>query len=288
MPHRLLIGDPTRHRPAVGAVGRRYDQIPMWHDAGEMRPTQRMNFTLGLFATLVAVGLASAWLASRPPAIAIGTSYPGAVLLWLAAGLSLAAAGCLAIATYPDEPFGRLAALASLAWFAAGWASPGTGVALLFTAGLVLSAAAPALIAHAILTYGALRPDRSVRVVVITGYAICLGLLGVLPTVLRTTDAACAACPPNLIGVSPGPALGQTLLQVALGVAVAWATAVVVVGARRIIRTTTAARRTLVPVLVPGLVTVAAFGTGSLWSASRGARGSILSIGWHGRPRRAP
>ena len=99
----------------------------MWHDAGEMRPTQRTNFALGLFATLVAVGLASAWLASRPPAIAIGTSYPGAVLLWLAAGLSLAAAGCLAIATYPDEPFGRLAAVASLAWFAAGWASPGTG-----------------------------------------------------------------------------------------------------------------------------------------------------------------
>ena len=105
----------------------------MWHDAGEMRPTHRTNLAVGLFAALVAVGLASAWLATRPPAIAVGTSYPGALLLGLAAGLSLAAAGCLAIATYPDEPFGRLAAAASLAWFAAGWTSPGTGFSVLFT-----------------------------------------------------------------------------------------------------------------------------------------------------------
>ncbi len=243
----------------------------MWHDAGEMRTTQRMNITLGLFATLVAVGLASAWLAARPPAIALGTSYPGAVLLGLAAGLSLAAAGCLAIATYPDEPFGRLAAVASLTWFAAGWTSPGTGVAVLFTAGLVLSAAAPAVIGHAILTYRAARNEPSVRVVMIAGYAACVGLLGVLPTVLRTTDAACAACPSNLIGVTAAPALGQMLLRLALVVAAAWAIAVLVVGAWRIIRTTSAARRTLIPVLVPGLVAVAAFGVDSLWSASRGS-----------------
>lgn len=243
----------------------------MWHDAGEMRPTHRTNLAVGLFAALVAVGLASAWLATRPPAIAVGTSYPGALLLGLTAGLSLAAAGCLAIATYPDEPFGRLAAAASLAWFAAGWASPGTGFSVLFTAGLVLSSAAPAVIAHAVLTYGAARMAPAVRVVVIAGYAVCVGLLGVIPTVLRTTDAVCPACPSNLIGVTPAPALGQALLQVAFAVAMTWAIAVVVVGARRVVRTTSAARRTLVPVVVPGLIALAAFATGSLWSARRGS-----------------
>jgi signal transduction histidine kinase len=248
----------------------------MWHDAGEMRPIQRTQFAVGLFAALVAVGLASAWLSSRPPAIAVGTSYPGAVLLGLAAGISLAGAGCLAIAKYPDELFGWLTAFASLAWFAAGWTSPGTGVAVLFTVGLVLSSAAPAVIGQATLTYGAARIEPPVRVVVIAGYAACVGLLGVLPTVLRTTDAACAACPSNLIGVMAAPALGQTLLPVALAVAAAWAIAVLVVGTWRMVRTTSAARRTLVPVLAPGLVAVAAFGIGSLWSASRGSAGIEL------------
>ena len=144
----------------------------------------------------------------RPPAIAVGTSYPGTPL-GLAAGLSLAAAGCLAIATYPDEPFGRLAAAASLAWFAAGWASPGTGFSVLFTAGLLLSSAATAVIAHAVLTYGAARMEPSVRVVVIAGYAVCVGLLGVIPTVLRATDAVCPACPSNLVGATPAPAPGR-------------------------------------------------------------------------------
>ena len=106
---------------------------------------------------------------------------------------------------------------------------------------------------------------------VIAGYAVCVGLLGVIPTVMRTTDAACPACPSNLIGATPAPALGQALLQVAFVVAMTWAIAVVVVGARRVVRTTSAARRTIVPVLVPGLIALAAFATGSLWSASRGS-----------------
>jgi signal transduction histidine kinase len=247
----------------------------MWHDADAMRP-QRVSFAVGLFAALVAVGLGSAWLASLPPAIAVGTSYPGALLLGLASGLALAAAGCVAIVAYPDEQFGRLSVVASLSWFATGWTSPGVGIAVLFTAGLMLSAATPAVLAHAILTYRTARKESSVRVVVIAGYAVCVGLLGVLPTIVRATDAACAACPANLIGMTAEPALGRALLQVAHVVAAGWAGAVIAVGVRMTIRTTGAARRTLVPVLAPGLVAVAAFGIDSISSAGRASAGIEL------------
>ena len=66
MPPPVLI---RPHPTSAGGrgVGRRDDQIPMWHDAGEMRPTQRTNFALGLFATLVAVGLASGMVGFAAP-----------------------------------------------------------------------------------------------------------------------------------------------------------------------------------------------------------------------------
>ena len=110
-----------------------------------------------LFAAIIAFGLGSAWLATRQPSIALGVETPAAIVLFLAAGLALAAAGCAAVVVYPGEAFGRLAIATSLAWFAAGWGSPGVGISLLFTAGLVLASASAPLVGHAILGYGTSR-----------------------------------------------------------------------------------------------------------------------------------
>ena len=63
----------------------------------------------GLFAAIVAFGLGSVWLATRQPSIALGVETPAAIVLLLATGLALAAAGCAALVGLPGEAFGRLA-----------------------------------------------------------------------------------------------------------------------------------------------------------------------------------
>ena len=72
---------------------------------------------------------------------------------------------------------------------------------LSFTAALALGAACPALVAHAALAYpgGRLR-SAAERAAVAAGYLTCVGLAGVVPTLLLDPAAeGCGDCPRNLL-----------------------------------------------------------------------------------------
>ena len=226
----------------------------------------------GLFAAIVAFGLGSVWLATRQPSIALGVETPAAIVLLLATGLALAAAGCAALAVYPAEAFGRLAIAASLAWFAAGWASPGAGSSLLFTAGLVLASASTPLVGHAILGYGTSLAGP-IRALAAIGYVAWVVLLGLVPAVTRAAVADCPVCPANLLALADAPAVGRLAATAGLALAASWAAVVAVVATMRVARASTAARRLLAPVVLPGAVAVGAFGIDAARSLPRGSIG---------------
>jgi len=223
----------------------------------------------GLFAAMVAFGIGSTWLATRPPSIALGVEPADAVFLFVATGLALAGAGCAALVVYPAEAFGRLIIAASLAWFVAGWTSPGTGISPLFTAGLVLASATAPLVGHAILGYGT-SVTGPMRVLVAIGYVACIGLLGLAPAITRASTADCVACPTSLLGLVDAPAAGRMAASAGLALAAAWAAAVAVVAGVRVARASAAARRLIGPVVVPGVIAIAAFGLDAARSVPRG------------------
>ena len=226
----------------------------------------------GLFAAIVAFGLVSVWLATRQPSIALGVETLPAIVLLVTTGLALAAAGCAALVVYPGETFGRLAIAASLAWFAAGWASPGGGVSPLFTAGLVLASASAPIVGHAILGYGTSISGRT-RALVATGYVACVVVLGLAPAITQASAGDCPACPANLIALVDEPTVGRLAATAGLVLAASWAAMVAIVAGMRVARASTAARRTIAPVAVPGTVAIVAFGIDAARSVPRGSLG---------------
>ncbi len=226
----------------------------------DMPASLRTAGVLGLFAIVVAIGLGSAWLASRQPAIGPGAGAPLPIAIGLAAGLVLAASGCVGLVIYPRERFGWLAVGAALAWFAAGWVSPGTGSPFLFTIGLVLGAACPAIVAHAGLGYRTTTQGQGARATILVGYVVCIGVVGLAPAVLGTPDATCPACPTNLVAIVSAPDAGRLAGSLGLALAAGWAALVIVAGSMRLARATPAGRRGILPVIAPAIVFVGLFG----------------------------
>ena len=178
---------------------------------------------------LVAIGLV---LGSA--SVAVGRAHPGwwfagesitASTLELVAGLALIAAGAVSWQRRPASAFGLLLAAAGLAWFAPELNAPAIGSALGFTAGLILAAACPPLVAHAALAYpnGRLRSSAE-RLALGLGYVASVGLVGILPATslrpggrgLRPVPAKSAPGPwgreprrgPSDAGLPAGAALG--------------------------------------------------------------------------------
>jgi signal transduction histidine kinase len=174
-------------------------------------------------------------------------------VLELLAGLALIGAGAAAWRRRPISRFGPLLFVAGLAWFVPEWNNPAIGSPPLFTAGLVLGAACPPLVAHAALGYpgGRLR-SRAERAAVGLAYVACVGLLGVLPALLFDPSAeGCAECPRNLLLVTADGELAETIRRIGLGLAPLWVALVAVLAARRVARASVAERRLILPVLVP-------------------------------------
>lgn len=223
----------------------------------------------GLWTVFAVLGLASVWLALQPPVIALGLGSPGELVLFTATGLALAAGGSIALVAHPSERFWRLALAAGVVWFAGAWTSPGIGAEVLFTAGLLLAPATPAIVGHAMLGYaGPL--SRPALATVVAGYAACVGLVGLAPVLAGAWAARCPACPVIQPGLSGAPELGEAAARAGFAVVAAWALVVVLLLGTRLRRASTPARRTLAPVLVPGAIAISAFGVEAAWSAPRG------------------
>ena len=112
-----------------------------------------------VLAAGLALGVFSLAVARRGAgyALAGGSVLTGAA--GLIAGYALLAVGLAAWMRPRQARLGAILVAASFTWFLAGWGSPGAGSALVFTAGLALYAAAPPVVAHAMLAY----PDGRVR-----------------------------------------------------------------------------------------------------------------------------
>ena len=210
---------------------------------------------LTLLAAGLALSLVSLAITQGEPAYSLAGTAPAAWAAGLLAGWSLIAAGLGAWARRPGSRFGPLPVAAGLAWFLAEWDNPGAGVALAFTAGLVLQAACPPLIGHAALVYpgGRLR-SRLERVAVALAYGGAVLPLGILPALfIQPADQGCGQCPANLLGVFNDPQAVQALTRVGIGMGLAWTVLLVALMGWRLVRSTAATRRLTAPVIVPAI-----------------------------------
>ena len=229
---------------------------------------------------LVAIGLV---LGSA--SVAVGRAHPGwwfagesitASTLELVAGLALIVAGAVSWQRRPASAFGLLLAAAGLAWFAPELNAPAIGSALGFTAGLILAAACPPLVAHAALAYpnGRLRSSAE-RLALGLGYVASVGLVGILPALLFDPAAeGCAQCPRNLLLVHGDASLGEDLRTLGFQLGPLWVAVLLVLGVLRVAHGSEAERRLVLPVLVPAAAYLAA----TAWLFQRGADRGFLGI----------
>jgi signal transduction histidine kinase len=210
---------------------------------------------LALLAAGLALTLVSVAVTRGEPAYSLAGIAPAAWAAGLLAGWSLIAAGLGAWARRPGSRFGPLAVAAGLAWFLAEWDNPGVGVAVAFTAGLVLQAACPPLIGHAALVYpgGRLR-SRLERVAVALAYGGTVLALGILPALFfQPAGQGCGQCPANLLNVFNDPQAVQALTRVGIAMGLAWTVLLVTLLGWRLVRSTAATRRLIAPVVVPAI-----------------------------------
>jgi signal transduction histidine kinase len=219
-------------------------------------------------AALVAVAAATVAIVRSEPELALaGDSGPALSFEVAAAALVVAAA----VATWRGGvAFPILLAATALVWLAAEWNTPGAGPA--FTAGLILYAAWPPVLAAAALRGPDERAlDTPAVILLVVAFVTAVGLLGLASAAVFDPDAqGCTQCPANLVLVADAPSLGHTLAQVGLALTALWALAFAVLAALRIARTSPAQRRWSAPVLVPAAAAIVLFGVDAIHGFERG------------------
>jgi signal transduction histidine kinase len=182
-----------------------------------------------------------------------GSAFTG--VAELAAGYALLAVGLAAWMRPRQARLGAILVAASFAWFLLEWNNPAAGSAVVFTIGLVLYAAAPPLVAHAMLAY----PDGRVgwwpgRLGLALGYAGSVLVLGLLAAaVFNPAAQGCAQCPRNLLlaGSGSSGAYGS-LNRVGFYLGLTWALLAILLAVAHLARSTPARRRVAGPVVVAG------------------------------------
>jgi len=195
-------------------------------------------------AVAIAAGLESFFVVRSAPAFSpAGAATSGPVMLLLA-GWATVAVGVAVRWRHPARRSWVLLIVAGLALFVAEWDSP-TASPTVFSAGLALNAAGPAVIAHFALSFPSGRLSaRLDQAVVAIGYAVTIGLLGL--AVAATFDPAssgCGGCPTNLWLVHTDAHLSMNLSRLGLRCGLAWSGIVVIGLAWRLIASSAARRR---------------------------------------------
>jgi signal transduction histidine kinase len=204
-----------------------------------------------------------------------GASWVGA-LAELAAGWVLIAAGVAETWRRPASSTGLLLAGAGIGWFFVEWDNSGLGSPAAFTFGLIASALAAPLVAHAALAYPAGRLDSRLDVfLLVFAYAVAGLVLGLLPALFFDPGRqGCGLCPANLVLVRSEPGLASGLQQAGLLLGLAWSAALVAAGIRRLVRASTPLRRMLWPVLAPAGCYLLLVGADFAHSLPRGTLGN--------------
>jgi signal transduction histidine kinase len=203
------------------------------------------GLTLGVFSLAVARGGAG---------YSFGGSSAFAGAAELGAGYALLAVGVTAWMRPRQAGLGVILVAASFAWFLLEWSNPAAGP-VVFTTGLVLYAAAPPLVAHAMLAY----PDGRVgswlgRLGLALGYAGSVLVLGLLAAaVFDPASEACAQCPRNLLLVAGGSSSAYgSVNRAGVYLGLTWSLLVILLAAGGLVRSTPARRRQAAPVAVAG------------------------------------
>jgi signal transduction histidine kinase len=171
--------------------------------------------------------------------------------LELVAGWVLLVVAVLAMRRGRGARFGGLLVGVSFAWFITDWNNPGIGSRLGFAIGLVLYAAAPALVAHAALAYPAgCLSSLLERATLIVAYAGAVLVIGLLPALVYDPAAAgCTECPRNLLLLRGSSTVYDSLNQVGVDAGLGWSLALILVLGLRLARASRALRRVVWPVL---------------------------------------
>ena len=208
------------------------------------------------FAVLVAglgLGVFSMAVARGGAGYSFGGSSAFAGAAELVAGYALLAVGFTAWMRPRQARLGAILVAASFAWFLLEWSNPAAG-SVVFTTGLVLYAAAPPLVAHAMLAY----PDGRVgwwlgRLGLALGYAGSVLVLGLLAAaVFDPASEGCAQCPRNLLLVVGGGSAYGSVSRAGVYLGLTWSLLVILVAAGGLARSTPARRRQAAPVVVAG------------------------------------
>jgi signal transduction histidine kinase len=221
-------------------------------------------------AVFIAVATSTVAIVDDRPDIARAGDSAAALAGELAAGALLVAAALAAQAWRPRARFTGPLAAAGIGWLFFEWNSPGAGSA--FTAGLVLYAVWPPLLAQAALRGPDERPlGRPAVALLIAAYATSLGLLGLAAAAVYDPLAqGCLDCPANHLLITSDADSWHELGQVGLVLSGIWTAAFAVLACGRLARSSPAGRRVAAPVLVPAAAALALFGTAALHGRERG------------------
>jgi signal transduction histidine kinase len=232
----------------------------------------RVNLMRLIALAAAVAGATAVTVARRHPDLSLAGDAAWASVARLVAGWALVAAGLAHWSRHPASRCGALLAGGGLAWFLIEAANPEVGSALLFSAGLVLFAACPPLIAHAALAHahGRLR-TRGETAVVALGYAAGVGVLGLLSATLYDPAAqGCLECPANLVHLGGGADAARTVSRAGLWLVFGWGALVVAFLAWRLARANAASRRLSAPVLATAAAYVALVAADAAHGIGRG------------------
>jgi signal transduction histidine kinase len=231
-----------------------------------IRGDRAVAYRLVVWVLAIAAAAATVAIVEAEPSDALAGDSTLALTAEIAVGLLLVTA---ALAARAPNGLRLLLAVSGVAWLIAEWNSPGAGVA--FTAGLVLYAAWPPLLAHAALRYGDRSLSRPAIALLAVAYADALLILG-LGTALFFDPRAegCFDCPVNRLLVSTEPDLVHDLGRAGLWVAAAWSAAFAALALARLVAATPARRRIELPVLLPAAAAIGLFGARAVHGAERG------------------
>ncbi|MCF3135072.1 sensor histidine kinase [Streptomyces olivochromogenes] len=151
---------------------------------------------------------------------------------------------------------GLLLFLAAYAWFLPEWDNPGTTSAVVFSLGLALNAACPAVVGHVALAYpGGRLGSWPARVLAVAGYAITVGVQGVgAAAYFRPQAQGCSECPRNWWSIADAPARAQSIASLGVQAGTVWLLVLIIFLAWRLLTSSPAARRST------GLPTLCALG----------------------------
>jgi signal transduction histidine kinase len=213
----------------------------------------------------VVLGYAAAAIVAVPRAATPLTTYAGessrAYVADLCAGLALLGVGLAALTERRMRRIGLLALATGVVWFAPDWDGWDAGPALVRSLGALPMPLFVAFVFHLVVAFPSGRlPSRFARGAVVAGY-LATGSMSVGRALFRDPflDPYCwRNCIDNSLLVSAHPGLARTLDSVWLGSALALGVLLVAICGWRLMTGTPSARRSLWPVLVPGLLAGAA------------------------------